>query len=40
MQMITEFSDDTLYDVRSEFVDKHISDTRQKSKDVISQINT
>jgi len=39
MQMITEFSDDTLYNIRSEFVDKRISDTRQKWKDMISEIN-
>lgn len=38
MQMITKFSEDTLYDIRSKFVDKRISDTRQKWKDMISEI--
>jgi hypothetical protein len=38
MQMITEFSDDTLYDIRSEFVDIRIASTRELWKNVIAEI--
>lgn len=38
MQMISEFSEDTLYDVRSKFVDKRIADAREKWEKLMAEI--